>query len=252
MPHRYTQTPEQAVADALNAGVSHPLPIFQVHRVAKANMDWTDVDCGTYYPIHLLAAYSQRLFNESILTYALTRQYGSLVKLGHFDPPSATPYRSLGWADVSTPQAEQLAYRTAVEGITLLKNDGALSLSVGLGMSIASIGNWANATTQMQGNHYGAAPYLISPLAAAEELGVKVSYGTGPAQGNPTIIGWDDSLAATKNSGIVIYTGGIDNSVESEGIDRNLISWSGGQIDLITDVCSVGKKCILLQMVAAN
>ena len=39
VPHGYTQTPEQAVADALNAGVSHPLPIFQVHRVAKANMD---------------------------------------------------------------------------------------------------------------------------------------------------------------------------------------------------------------------
>ena len=183
-----------------------------------------------------------------VLTRALTRQYASLVKLGYFDPPSSTPYRSLGWADVATPQAEQLAYQAAVEGITLLKNDGVLPLSVRPGMSIALIGDWANATTQMQGNYYGVAPYLISPLVAAEKLGVKVNYGYGPSQGNPTTIGWNDSLAAAQNSDIVIYAGGIDNSVESEGMDRSLISWSGGQIDLITKVCSVGKKCILLQM----
>ena len=100
----------------------------------------------------------------------------------------------------------------------------------------------------MQGNYYGAAPYLISPLAAAEKLGVKVNYGTGPAQGNPTTISWNDSLAAAQNSDIVIYAGGIDNSVESDGMDRNLISWSSGQIDLITEVCSIGKKCIILPM----
>ena len=36
MPHGFTQTPEQAVAAALNAGVSDPLPRFQVSRMVKS------------------------------------------------------------------------------------------------------------------------------------------------------------------------------------------------------------------------
>ena len=131
MPHNYTITREETVADALIAGV--------------------DVNCGTYYPDHLPAALEQGLFNVSTLDQALVRQYSSLVKLGYFDPPSATPYRALSWNDVSTASSEQLAYKAAVEGITLLKNDGTLPLSITPSTSIALLGDWANATTQMQG-----------------------------------------------------------------------------------------------------
>ena len=229
MPHNYTATREEAVADALLAG--------------------TDVNCGTYYQTNLPAAYAQGLFNESDVDRALIRQYSSLVKLGYFDPPSATPYRALSWSDVSTPAAEQLAYTAAVEGITLLKNDGTLPLSLTPGMSIALLGDWANATTQMQGNYYGPAPYLHSPLYAAQQLpNITVLYGTGPGQGNPTTDSWMAPLDAATVADVVIYAGGIDIDVEAEGMDRYNLDWQGGQIDLINQVAAMGKPTILLQM----
>ena len=134
LPHGYTSTREEAVADALKAG--------------------TDVNCGEYYPLFLPAALEQGLFNESTLDQALVRQYSSLVKLGYFDPVDATPYRFLAWSDVSTPASEYLAYKAAVEGITLLKNDGILPLSIHANTTIALLGDWANATSQMQGMQF--------------------------------------------------------------------------------------------------
>ncbi|KAL9617661.1 MAG: hypothetical protein Q9160_007578 [Pyrenula sp. 1 TL-2023] len=228
IPHNYTSSPEETVAVALNAG--------------------TDVNCGTYYPMHLPAALEQGLTTEAAVNQALIRQYSSLVKLGYFDPPNST-YRSLAFSDVSTPASEQLTYKAAVEGITLLKNDGTLPLNLGSISSMAIIGDWANATTQMQGNYEGVARYLHSPLYAAQQLGnITINYGNGPGQGNPTTDGWGAPLSAANNSDVVVYIGGIDNDVEAEGMDRYNIDWLGFQIDIIQQVCAMGKPCILVQM----
>ena len=217
--------------------------------MAAALIAGTDVNCGEYYQQHLGAAISQGLVNESTLDQALIRQYSSLVKLGYFDPATATPYRALSWSDVSTPASDQLAYKAAVEGLTLLKNDGILPLDTDSLKSIAVLGDWANATTQMQGNYYGVAPYLHSPLYAVQQLrGVSANYGSGPTQGNPTTDSWDQPLSAADKSDVIVYFGGIDISVESEGMDRYSINWQGFQIDLINQVCAMGKPCILVQM----
>ena len=122
LPHNYTSTPEEAVAAALKAG--------------------TDIDCGTYYPTNLPQAYDQGLFDESVLDQALVRLYSALVRLGYFDPATATSYRSLSWSDVSTPSSEALALQAAEEGIVLLKNDGILPLSSNDTMTIALLGSW--------------------------------------------------------------------------------------------------------------
>ncbi|KAK0497845.1 glycoside hydrolase superfamily [Armillaria luteobubalina] len=222
LPHEYTATREEAVAVALIAG--------------------TDLDCGTYYPDHLPAAFEQGLFNESTLDQALIRQYSALVRLGYFDPPEEQPYRQLTFNDVSTPEAQGLAYKAAVEGIVLLKNDGLLPLSLQNISSVALIGSWANATQQMQGNYFGQAPYLHSPLYAAQQLGLTVNYASrlGGQGGLPWTV-------ATQ-SDIIIFADGIDDSVESEGMDRVSISWTSTQIDTIGQLASYGKPMIVLQM----
>jgi beta-glucosidase-like glycosyl hydrolase len=71
------------------------------------------------------------------------RLYGTLIRLGYFDPASATPYRSYNFANVSTPASEALALKAAEEGIVLLKNDGILPLSLPSGgkkMNISLMG----------------------------------------------------------------------------------------------------------------
>lgn len=227
LPHNYTQTREEAAAVALNAG--------------------TDLDCGTYYQHHLPAAFEQGLFNESTLDMSLIRQYSSLVRLGYFDG-DLVPYRNLTFADVSTPQSQQLALQAAEEGITLLKNDGLLPMKIDNSTKIALIGDWANATTQMQGNYAGIAPYLHSPLYAAQQLGATVNYAYGPGFGDPTTDSWNSIWAAANASDIIIYVGGIDNSVESEGMDRNTIAWTGTQLDAIGELAMYGKPMLLFQM----
>ena len=228
LPHGYNDTREASAAQALLAG--------------------TDIDCGTYYQNHLPVAYAQGLFNENILDQALIRQYSSLVRLGYFDG-EAVPYRSLNFGDVNTPSAQQLAYRAASEGITLLKNDGLLPMPITSNMSIAIIGDWANATTQMQGNYAGIAPYLHSPLYAANQTGATVYFAGVPGgQGDPTTDNWLPAWNAANKSDAIIFVGGIDNSVESEGMDRVSIDWTGAQLDMIGQLAGYGKPMIVVQM----
>ena len=229
LPHEYAKTREQAAADALNAGV--------------------DVNCGTYYPHHLPAALSQGLINETTLDQALVRQYSSLIRLGYFDPPANQSYRQLDFSNVNTPEAQALALRAAEEGITLLKNNGLLPLDLSSSPSIGLFGGWANASEQMQGNYAGIAPYLHTPLYAAQQLNLTINYATGPGgQGDPTTNHWNPVWDALNKSDILIYLGGIDNSVELEDRDRTDIAWTGAQLDIIGELAQSGKPMVVVQM----
>lgn len=233
LPHNFTDTREEAVAASLNAGL--------------------DIDCGTYFPHHLPAALAQGLIEESTLDQSLLRQYSSLVRLGYFDGPEA-PYRNLTADNVNTPYAQKLALRAAQEGITLLKNDGLLPLDVtsspASDTKIAVIGSWANATVQMQGNYFGTAPYLRSPLQAAQELRLDVKYARGDL--GPATDGWDITWEAANASDVIVFVSGIDHAVEKEEMDRVLIGWTGAQLDLIGELAGYGKPMIVVQMGAGQ
>lgn len=194
--HNYTATPEEAVAAALIAG--------------------TDLNCGNFYAEFLQSAYDQNLYNVSTLDRSLIRRYAALAKLGYFDSPINQPFRQLSFSDVNTNTSQSLALRAAEEGIVLLKNDGVLPLSSAV-KNVALIGPLANSTTQMQGNYQGVAPYLHSPLYAANAAGLNVTYALGTYVTNGTS-GVVEAMEAARNADVVIYVGGIDVTVEAESL----------------------------------
>ncbi|KAG5654647.1 hypothetical protein H0H81_009895 [Sphagnurus paluster] len=224
--HNYTATYANAVAGALKAG--------------------TDVDCGFAYSIHLPEAWKQNLFTRDHIERALIRQYTSLVRLGYFDPPSSQPYRQLDWSNVNQPAAQKLAYQAALEGIVLLKNDGTLPLQKSI-KKLALIGPWGNATTAMQGNYEGSAPFLVGPLQGAINAGYQTTFVQGTTISGTSTAGFAAALEAAKAADAIIFAGGIDQSIESEGLDRKTIVWPGNQLDLITALQAVGKPLVVLQ-----
>ncbi|KAI0828925.1 glycoside hydrolase family 3 protein [Trametes gibbosa] len=226
-PHNYTTDPAQAAADALLAG--------------------TDIDCGTFSATYLPEALQRGLVKTADLRKAAIRQYASLVRLGYFDPVEVQPYRHLGWSDVNTPHAQQLAHTAAVEGMVLLKNDGILPLSKRV-RKVALVGPWANATQLLQGNYFGIAPYLVSPLQGAKDAGFEVEYvqGTGVTTRNDTS-GFASAVAAARRADTIIFAGGLDETVERESIDRLNVTWPGNQLDLIAELERVGKPLIVAQ-----
>ncbi len=225
-PHMYASNQSIAAADSIRAGA--------------------DIDCGTTYQYHL---------NESIAAGEITRQeieqgvirlYSNLVRLGYFDGNSSE-YRQLTWNDVLSTDAQNISYEAAVEGIILLKNDGTLPLSEST-KSIALIGPWANATVQMQGNYFGTPPYLLSPLAAAEASPLKVNHAFGTNISMNSTECFAGAMTAASQSDVIIFAGGIDNTIEAEGSDRMNITWPGNQLDLISWLSSIGKPLVVLQM----
>lgn len=225
-PHLYAEDMKGAVTDAIKAGV--------------------DLNCGDTYQNHLGEALGNKTITETNLKNAITRQYATLIRLGYFDDPSKQPYRHLGWKDVNTPKSQQLAYQAAVEGIALLKNDGTLPFNNHKVKKVAVIGPWANATTQMQGNYAGTAPYLISPLEAAK-ADYQVEYALGTAINSTSTDGFKDAIKAAKHADAIVYLGGIDNSIEDEAKDRESLAWPGNQLDLIDELSGLKKPLVVLQ-----
>ncbi|KAK7045965.1 hypothetical protein VNI00_006960 [Paramarasmius palmivorus] len=228
--HKFTDDLPNAAAVALNAG--------------------TDIDCARIpatYSQHLGEALNQSLITEDQLRTSMTRHYNSLIRLGYFDAADQVPYRSLGWDDVNTEAAQQLAHRAAVESIVLLKNDGILPLGSSV-ERVAVVGPFSNATRQMQSNYNGPAPFIVSPQQAFRDAGFDVAFANGTDINSTNASGFDAAIAAASNADVIFFAGGIDTTIESEGHDRTEITWPGNQLDLVQELKILGKPLVVLQM----
>ncbi|OJJ07305.1 hypothetical protein ASPVEDRAFT_46646 [Aspergillus versicolor CBS 583.65] len=203
----------------------------------------TDLECNGSPNSGLLAAWNRSLITEPEVDRAAQRLYGALVTVGLFDNPPSL--ESLGWEVVNSAASQQLAYQSAVEGTVLIKNNGALPLSSN--KSYALIGPWAAATEQLQGIYYGPAPFLISPLQAARDLGINYTYvaGTGINQTDPST--YDAALVAARSADAVIFLGGIDSSFEEETQDRESLEWPAPQKELITALAENAKQLVVVR-----
>ncbi|KAH7304755.1 glycosyl hydrolase family 3 N terminal domain-containing protein [Stachybotrys elegans] len=225
--HHYVETDAEAAAVALKAG--------------------TDLQCNAGPGADsITAAYEQGLVTEGELDTALVRLWGSLVSLGIFDPADQQPLRSLGWEAVNTPEAQQLAYDAAVAGSVLIKNDDFLPLDAAKETVYAFVGPGVNATAQMQGIYSGPAPYVITPHAAAAERQLNFSFHLG-SRVNGTDCSFDAAIRAAQDADVVVFMGGIDDSMERENNDRTSLDWPVPQIQLLRALVELDKPIIIVQ-----
>lgn len=172
----------------------------------------------------------------------------------------------------SQPAQQKIAYNVACKSIVLLKNDGVLPLKPDNKPVIAVIG--ANATQKMATGGLGAGVktlYEITPLDGLKDrLGdkAKIIYAQGY---EPVQFSFADRLSkktteeietaarqkeltsqrltkeaveAASKASLVIFIGGDNRAVETEGRDREDIFLPSGQDKLITSIAEVNKNIV--------
>ncbi|KAL4807889.1 glycoside hydrolase superfamily [Aspergillus unguis] len=228
-PHLYAPNETAASADSILAG--------------------TDIDCGTSYQWYFEDAFEDSLVSRADIERGVIRLYTNLVKTGYFDGPDH-PYRNISWDDILQTDAWNISYEAAVESTTLVKNDGTLPLSNI--SSVAVIGPWGNFTDQLQGNYAGPAPYLVTVTQGFLDAGLKTTYANGTGLTSDSTAGFEEALSVARAADAIIFAGGIDNSIESEGLDRQNITWPGKQLDLIHELSELGKPLVVVQYGAGS
>jgi beta-glucosidase len=167
----------------------------------------------------------------------------------------------------SQPESQEIAKQVAEKSIVLLKNEGILPVAKDV-KTIAVIGQNAVLKTQSGGMGAGVkALYEVTPLEgickrAGDE--VKVVYAPGyknfpgrrwgpaPAKANPLEAAAIDepadpklvaeAVALAKEADLVIFFGGTNKSIETEGSDRKDIKLPCGQEELIQALYAANKN----------
>ncbi|WP_254504411.1 glycoside hydrolase family 3 N-terminal domain-containing protein [Duganella vulcania] len=165
--HRYTGTPEQAVAAAIKAG--------------------TDVFCEfggspTAAPATTVRAVRQGLLAEADVDRAVLRLLEARIRLGLLEKPADRPFQRITARDYDTPANRALSLEAARQSLVLLKNDGLLPLRQAPAR-IAVIGPNADSVDALVGNYNGTPSHPVTVLQGlrARFPSARVDYieGTG-------------------------------------------------------------------------
>ena len=226
--HHYTNTTSETCQVALYAG--------------------TDLDCGSFYYSYMAHAVKHNAVNETAINEALIRLFTARFMLGMFDGSDQCDYQTIPPSSINTPYAQHLALQMARESIVLLKNQNNL-LPLSKNITVALIGPQTNASITLLGDYYGTPPYIITALEGVQQKGVKYIYSMGcQVLGNDTS-GFNAALAAAKKADIAILFVGLNQSVESEGLDRYNLTLPGVQEDLVRLISSKSGKPVVVVLI---
>ncbi|XP_016458273.2 putative beta-D-xylosidase 2 [Nicotiana tabacum] len=230
----YTSTPEEAAADAIQAGL--------------------DLDCGPFLAQHTETAVQSGILKEASIDTNLANTVAVQMRLGMFDgETSAQPYGNLGPRDVCSPAHQELALEAARQGIVLLKNHGpALPLSPRHHPTVAVIGPNSDVTVTMIGNYAGVACGYTSPLQ-----GIAKYAKTIHQQGCGDVACSDDRLFpgavdAARQADATVLVMGLDQSIEAEFRDRTGLLLPGFQQDLISQVSKASRGPVILVLMSGG
>jgi beta-glucosidase-like glycosyl hydrolase len=219
--HHYTSNPKDTVTAVLTAGM--------------------DTDCGGFMGSKTMAALLSDSKVQALADRALKNLFMVQFRLGLADPVEVQPdWARYGMDVVNTAAHQALAKEAADQSMVLLKNtNGALPIvKAGGSRKIAVMGREAEATSNMQGNYFGTAPYLISPAD-----GLK-AYGTVYSDNGSNI---SKSVSAVVGTDLVVLVVGLQSegarpADEAEGHDRSSLLLPDDQDDFVEQVSAAAAK----------
>ncbi|XP_074295151.1 putative beta-D-xylosidase 6 [Silene latifolia] len=225
----YVNTKEDAVADALKAGV--------------------DINCGTYMLLNVESAIGQGKIEEEDIDRALKNLFPVLFRLGLFDEnPLKQMFGKLGREDVCTEEHQRLSLEGARQSIVLLKNDkNFLPLIKDNVASLAIIGPGANDSSQLGGGYSGI-PCNAKTYVDGVQMYIKqTSYVGGclnvSCESDSMFV---EAISVARKSDHVILVLGLDLSQETEDKDRVSLLLPGKQMDLVSLVAAACKRPLIL------
>eukprot|EP00730_Choanoeca_flexa_P003912 TRINITY_DN11537_c2_g1_i9.p1 TRINITY_DN11537_c2_g1~~TRINITY_DN11537_c2_g1_i9.p1 ORF type:complete len:775 (+),score=154.17 TRINITY_DN11537_c2_g1_i9:331-2325(+) len=223
--HHFSDSPEIAAAEAMNAGC--------------------DQNDGVFYAENLAGAIGQGLVREETINDALVRVLTQRFRVGAFDPPMQLPWTTLSTDILHNASHNALAMEAAQQAVVLLNNSaGVLPLDASKLKNVGVIGPAANNTDILTGgktDYYP--PFWVNHLAGIQNYLANVNDEAQVlfADGCPSIDCKDTSgfNAATEIASLadvtLVYLG-IDHTVEHEGGDRKTIGLPENQVKLLQEV----------------
>jgi beta-glucosidase len=199
-------------------------------------------------------ALAKGLVSEKDIDEAVRGPLRVMLKLGLLDNGSDNPYVKIGIEDTIKPwtrkEAIELARKTTVKSIVLMKNEGLLPLKKNEIHSIAVIGPSANFVVSDW--YSGTPPYKVSVLDGIKTAvgdNIKIRYAAGNKADSAVIAARESDIAVVcvGNNPLSYGLGWGQNYVASDGreeVDRQAISLE--QEDLVRLVKAANPKTVLV------
>lgn len=233
---------------------------------------------GEMFGKYLLSALTNGHITGADLDEAVSRVLRTKFRLGLFDRPYVDPERAERL--IGSGEHRRLARQAAQEGIVMLKNDaGTLPLSREIG-TIAVIGPNANHTYNQLGDYTSPQPRenIVTLLdGIRSKLGdansERVLYAPGCRIKGDSREGFEHALECARQADVIVMAvGGSsardfgDGTIDlrtgasvvtehawsdmecGEGIDRTGLQLLGVQLELVQEVCKIGKPVIVVYM----
>jgi beta-glucosidase-like glycosyl hydrolase len=214
------------------------------------------------------------MVKEEELDVALVRVYTKAFQLGIVDGPAPgnpNPYSKIGPEAVDSPAHRALAIEGALQGIVLLKNEGA-TLPLPLYKpwapagpqikqqikQLALIGPHANGSTIFLGGpgYHGVNEIVdqYTPLLRAQAwmgnyTNVTYALGCNVEADDDDEGGFSEAVAMAAAADQVILFLGLDDFIDGEGQDRASLELPGVQAELAMAVATAAKKPIVVVLV---
>jgi beta-glucosidase len=237
--------------------LNHKVTQDAAETVALALKHGCDMGCDHVYS-EIPEAIVRGLITETDVDRALARTLGTRFKLGMFDPAEDVPFTSICMDVVACDAHRQLAYRTAVESVVLLKNkDNILPIKPST-RKIFVTGPTATSMEVLLGNYYGFNNQMITLLEGItgrvpEGMGLEYHFGALLSHPREIKESWAPYMA--QSADVCIVCVGLTPQLEGEegeslltplNGDRDSILLPTSQVNYIKELAIHGAKIVLV------